>query len=490
MKRESVIENGVAMLLGTCANILLSIITTPIITRIVAPHDYGEWSLLTTYTNVMMAIVLMGLDQAFVRFYYKDNSVLYKKYLTYTVVKIPILLSASLIVISLGFIRSLKLFDGDSWVGYIMLYANLLIAVVNRIAQLVLRMEQKGKAYSMLLVVNKFIYVLVVFALVLATSLRDFVALTLGTLVSQVVVVIVAIYLCRGVWFAKKQEKCSYELNKRAMIVYGLPFIYSSLAGDVFNYADKWAIKSIQSYSDVGIYSAAANVVSICAIVQTTFSLLWAPMAMEHYEKAPENKAFFEKANSCITLAMFAIGAFVVCFKDVIVYLLGEEYRLAATVIPFLLFNPIMTTISETTVYGVNFRNKTWYHAIITTIPAILNIVLNMILVPVFSSKGAAIATAISYVVFYALRTVLGQRCYSYNISHLKFGVVCVAFFGYAAVNTFLQVGFMMNAVLCILFMILLLTFYGKYAIDLVKMMKVELSNRRLISKKDEYGNL
>lgn len=52
MKRESVIESGIAMLLGTCANILLSIITTPIITRIVAPNDYGEWSLLTTYTNM------------------------------------------------------------------------------------------------------------------------------------------------------------------------------------------------------------------------------------------------------------------------------------------------------------------------------------------------------------------------------------------------------------------------------------------------------
>lgn len=485
MRRASVVENGFAMLLGTCVNIFISIITTPIITRLVLPNDYGEWSLFTTYTNVMMAIVLLGLDQAFVRFYYKDNCVMYKRYLAYTVVKIPMLLSFAFIIISLRFIRSLELFDGNSWTGYIMLYANLLIAIVNRIAQLVLRMEQKGTAYSTLMVVNKLIFVLVVLLLVLATSLRDFIALTLGTLVSQVVVVIVAIYLGRDIWFARVgQEKNLYKLNKREMIVYGLPFIYSALAGDIFNYADKWTIKSIQSYSDVGIYSAAANVVSICAIVQTTFSLLWAPMAMEHYEKEPENKSFFVKANGCITLAMFTVGSLVVCFKDIIVYLLGEEYRLAATVIPFLLFNPIMTTISETTIYGVNFRNKTWYHAIITTIAAVLNIILNAILVPVFSSEGAAIATAISYVVFYGLRTLLGQRCYSFKVPHLRFGVVCIIFFAYATINTFVRVGIITNMILCILFMIPLMLFYGKYAVELFRIIEVELSKRGLIRKK------
>lgn len=485
MKRTSVVENGLAMLLGTCANIFISVITTPIITRIVLLNDYGEWSLFTTYTNIMMAIVLLGLDQAFVRFYYKNNSVMYKRYLTYTVVKIPMLLSFALIVVSLGFIRALELFDGNSWTGYIILYANLLIAIVNRIAQLVLRMEQNSKAYSTLLVVNKLIFVLVVLGLVLATNLRDFVALTLGTLVSQAVVVIVAIYWGRSVWFAKTgQEKNIYILSKREMIVYGLPFIYSALAGDIFNYADKWAIKSIQTYSEVGIYSAAANVVSICAIVQTTFSLLWAPMAMEHYEKTPENKSFFVKANGCITLAMFIVGALVVCFKDLIVYLLGEEYRLAATVIPFLLFNPIMTTISETTVYGVNFKNKTWYHAIITTLSAVLNIILNTILVPIFSSEGAAIATAISYVVFYGLRTLLGQRCYSFKIPHFRFGVVCLAFFAYATINTFVNVGIINNVILCILFVILLMLFYGRYTVELFRIIEFELSKRGLVRKK------
>lgn len=76
MKKESIVESGFIMLLGTCLNILISIITTPIITRLVMPADYGQWSLFVTYTNTAQAVILMGLDQAFVRFYYKDTSVL------------------------------------------------------------------------------------------------------------------------------------------------------------------------------------------------------------------------------------------------------------------------------------------------------------------------------------------------------------------------------------------------------------------------------
>lgn len=71
MKKESIVESGFIMLLGTCLNILISIITTPIITRLVTPTDYGQWSLFVTYTNTAQAVILMGLDQAFVRFYYK-----------------------------------------------------------------------------------------------------------------------------------------------------------------------------------------------------------------------------------------------------------------------------------------------------------------------------------------------------------------------------------------------------------------------------------
>ena len=44
--------------------------------------------------------------------------------------------------------------------------------------------------------------------------------------------------------------------------------------------------------------------------------------------------------------------------KDLLVLLLGEDYRGASVMIPFLCLSPIMLTISDTTVIGITFSKK------------------------------------------------------------------------------------------------------------------------------------
>lgn len=459
-RKQTALDNGLAMFCGTCLNILISLITTPIITRLVAPSDYGQWSLFTTYSNVAMAIVMLGLDQAFVRFYYKDERIEYKRYLSFTAIKIPITICFVLFVLSFGFISDLELFENNNYVVYLLLYLNVVIAVINRIAQLILRMEQRGREYSVLIVLNKIIYLIIAFSLIFLTNLDKFIVLTLGTVVAQLFVTFCAIRMGRTEW--KMFEPCPAEcpVHSKDLILYGLPFIYAMLASDIFNAADKWTIKAVKTYSDVGIYAAAANIVAICSVVQTTFALLWSPLAIEHYEKNSEDKSFYIKANGCITVAMFSLGALVICFKDAIVLLLGGKYSLAATVVPFLLFNPIMNTVSETTVYGINFKNKTWYHMIITSVSAITNVLLNSWLVPIFSSEGAALATAISYTLFFSMRTLLSRHCYPIRFPLKKFAIITALFMLYAMINTFLQPTLLINLLMLLAFFSVLAGLY------------------------------
>ena len=126
----------------------------------------------------------------------------------------------------------------------------------------------------------------------------------------------------------------------------------------LFQTADKLALNAYGTYSDVGIYSSTMTLVNVFAIVQTSFNTLWAPMAVEHYSKDPNDKSLYYKGNQIITVIMFFIGLTLILFKDVFALLLGEKYREAAYILPFLIFNPIMYTISETTVNGLVCRRK------------------------------------------------------------------------------------------------------------------------------------
>ena len=67
--KKSFLELGV----GTIIYFFISAIVTPIITRIVSPDEYGRWSLFVIYGTLGSNILLFGIDQAFVRYYYVED---------------------------------------------------------------------------------------------------------------------------------------------------------------------------------------------------------------------------------------------------------------------------------------------------------------------------------------------------------------------------------------------------------------------------------
>ena len=55
---------------GTFLNLLLGLFTTPLVTRIVDPIEYGQHSIFLLYANLALLVLLLGMDQGLVRYYY------------------------------------------------------------------------------------------------------------------------------------------------------------------------------------------------------------------------------------------------------------------------------------------------------------------------------------------------------------------------------------------------------------------------------------
>lgn len=71
---------------------------------------------------------------------------------------------------------------------------------------------------------------------------------------------------------------------------------------------------------------------------------------------------------------------------------------------------PIMYTMSETTTLGIAFSRRTGYNVLISMLSGTVNIGLNFWLIPIFGGKGAAMATGISYIIFFWARTMISRR--------------------------------------------------------------------------------
>ena len=105
--------------------------------------------------------------------------------------------------------------------------------------------------------------------------------------------------------------------------------------------------------------------------------------------------------------------------------------------IPFLAFHPIMYTISEVTVGGLVFKKKSKIQVIVSVVPCVVNFIGNTILVPFYGGRGAAISTGISYILFFAMRTILSNRYYYIDYSIKRFSFLTVLSILFAAYATF-----------------------------------------------------
>ncbi|MDZ7543472.1 oligosaccharide flippase family protein, partial [Clostridium perfringens] len=59
--------------IGSIITLILGFISSPIITRMISPEENGKFGMFNTVTNLLLVIGMLGLDQAYVRYYYDEE---------------------------------------------------------------------------------------------------------------------------------------------------------------------------------------------------------------------------------------------------------------------------------------------------------------------------------------------------------------------------------------------------------------------------------
>lgn len=409
---------------GTLLNIIISIFTTPIITRIVSPLQYGQWSIFILYSNMVVTVLCLGLDQALIRFFYDYNEIEYHRSLFRFCFGSSFVISAIFGgLFTILIVTHVIPFEFDKFIS-ILLSINILASLFNRFSLLLLRILYKTKLYTLCTILIKVIFVISALMLLHYYPKFHFEWLCVSTLLSNFLPGMIACILTKKMW-------CFYPkwniLNRREILGYGLPFVLSMGLTTLFQAIDKISLNYYCTYTEVGVYASAITIVNVFAIIQSAFNTLWAPIQSERLTKELTNKNFFREINQYVTVIMLFFGILLIVSKDFLIFLLGPEFRKAAYIVPFLIFNPIMYTISETTTSGIEYTKKSYLYIFVGIISCLTNFAGNLILVPVFQSVGAAISTGLSYIVFWALRTYYSNK-YFYVDYRIKQLIICLLF--------------------------------------------------------------
>ena len=376
------------------------------------------------------------MDQAYVRYYYEEDEKRRGKLLI-ECIKIPMIINFILSIFIVIFYKKIAnyIVQDSSLLVAIFIIIYLFASIIFRFVTLDIRMKQKAKLYSTLNVILKLSYIL--FVGVLSVFLKDsYQTLTIATVISIIVSGAVAIFFERDI--VKIQNKnLELKTETKEMIKFGFPIIFSTIILWLFQSIDRISIRKYCGYTELGLYSGAMSIIALLNALQGAFTTFWTPVAYEKYCKDSNDKSFFKDVNNVISVIMLILAVALILFKDIIVILLGEKYRQAMFIFPCMVFMPVMSTISETTVIGINFKKKTRIHIYISVISALVNLFGNTILVPIYGAKGAAISTGISYMVFYLLRTYFSNKYYKVDYNMRRFLVASTLVYIIAIYSSF-----------------------------------------------------
>lgn len=459
---EFAIGNGLVMILG--------LISTPIVSRMILPYEKGRADIFITYTSLIVLILTMGIDQAYVR-YFNDEEENSRGKLLRNSVKVPIIINLIFSLIILVFYKPVSnyIVKETSFFIVVLFALHSLFSIISNFAMINVRMKQKAKTYSMLGVINKIAFI--IFILILFYIFRNnYMTLVMATVLANLVMTIMAIFIERNDWFNFKNE-IKLNTSTKELIKYGTPFIFSMAITWIFQSIDRISIQLFSDFTQLGLYGGAMYIISILNTVQGAFTTFWIPVAYDKYANSPEDKKFFGNINEIVSFFMLIIAIGLIATKDILIIILGKNYEGAQFIFPFLVFMPIMYTISETTVLGINFKKKTKYHIYIAVVSAITNIVGNLILVPAMGAKGAAISTGLAYVVFFISRTYLGNKFFKVEVKYFKFFVSVISVYVLATISSIYKFNILV-LIATIISVLIVLIMYRNVVIDIFNMIK------------------
>ena len=406
MNSEGILRKFSSFSIGPIVGAAINLLTTPVITYFISPEEYGKASMFTLALSIIQLMVFLGMDQAYAKRYYESED---KSSLFINAVAPSIILVIVFEVVAYLIRNSLStwLFDSSNEVDCVYCLIAIVPALAaERFLMLGIRMSQRGKLYSAMTITLK-ILILVATVGCLSFFQKSFRSVIVGTTIAQIIFAFL-------LWFKQRKELSinlqKLELNEIYLLLkFGLPLVPTTIIGWILTGMDKVMLRSMCTYSDLGIYGVAAKIAAVLTILQTCFTTFWVPLAYQwHSEKKPLSS--FTRVGRYVTSVMSITFLLVIIFRDIIFLLFPSSYNGAKYVVPFLLFTPIMYTISEVTVMGIYFNEKTGWTVIVSLASGIVNLCLNTILIPKLGAIGAAIATGFSYITFFWIRTILSRR--------------------------------------------------------------------------------
>ena len=421
---KSFVKKFVGFSIVTWVSFVIKFLSAPISTRLFVPEVLGKINIFNTYTNLFGTLVLIGLDQAFARFYLERPNNRTIGYLFTFCFGITYALLFAVIVLSIPVrdFLSWQLFQETDNLLLYLFFISVFCSSTLRYLNLSYRMEKNIKMYTiqgiLMTIVSKILYI--------GVGFWD------ASYKPALIVLTVSHFVLAAVFLLIQHKRFDLILDydrgfAKEMFKYAIPLIPVSVLMWANTSIPQLVMQKTMDYHSIGIFTSAVALANIILIIQAGFNTFWLPYTYENYKT--QTGQFF-KVHRYLLCVLTIFSLFVILTQDVIFLLLGEKYREAKNFFPFLILTPVCYIIAETTGVGIDISKKTYYNLVVFGCSVMINIVFCLILKSFWGVIGIAIAVALAGITSMVVKTIIGQKYYhavdSYRYVCITIGLILV----------------------------------------------------------------
>lgn len=404
---------------------LKGLILLPILAKALGPTYYGIWTQIMITTSLLLPIILLKLDTAMIRFLGDEDNI-EKTGKGISSIFLAVFLSLSFVSILLLMLpnKFTVFLFGDLDAAYFIKVLVILVfitALDQMLFQYFLAFHQMAR-YAFFTLLQSIAEVSLVGFFVIQ-EIGLFWPLASLILVRILIFAVCSIYIIPNI----KLSKPSISLLTQ-YLAFSLPLILFTLACWILNTGDRYIIGYFLGARDVGIYNAAYTIGGLVGLFEKPVATILLPTLANLFRKN-----LIDEIKICIqySIKLFLFFAFPslvglsLLSKDLLNILSTNEFAKGSNLIPVICLATIFSSIGDIFTDILILGKGTQSVSFIYGSSALLNILLNLILVPMFGIFGAAIATFIAFLLQCSIMGYLGFGVISIDLD-FNFMIKCI----------------------------------------------------------------
>ncbi|WP_286230068.1 flippase [Neobacillus mesonae] len=373
---------------------ILGVFVTSIIARYFGPESFGEFNYALAFVSLFTAFSTLGLEtlsvKSIVEKDYKEGTILY------TSLFLRIIGGAILTVAAAIIIRIIDPKEIDLHVLVLILSFTMVIKSFE-VIEYWIQAYQKSKISS---IIRMTVYII-------TSGLKILLVLTHGTILGYTIIYFldscfISIALIIS-YFKVREEKSPWRLDfkySKYILSQSWYLMLSGFMVTMYMRIDQVMLGSMVSAKEVGIYSAAARVAEMWYFVPLAIITSFKPVIMK-YKVENENKyiSSIQLLYTIVSWTGLLVGFIVIIFSKLIIGILyGHDFLKAASILSISIWAGTFAMLGTARSVWLVTEGLQKYTLVYTMAGLIINVVLNVILIPTVGAYGAAIATLIAQI--------------------------------------------------------------------------------------------